>query len=120
MNEKIMIVLFFIAATTFSAPTIAEDAVIADPDHYVVEFENDKVRIIRIKYGPGEKSVMHTHGPNASVFITPGTVRMTTPDGKSEDISMQPGDIAWADAEEHLPENLGGAPIEVVLVELKD
>jgi hypothetical protein len=63
---------------------------------------------------------MHTHGPNASIFITAGTVRMTTPDGKTEDVNMQAGNVAWADAEEHLPENLGDGPIEVVLVELKD
>jgi quercetin dioxygenase-like cupin family protein len=118
--KRTIIAMFFAVATMLSAPTVAEDAVIADPQHYVVEFENDKVRIIRIKYGPHEKSVMHTHGPNASIFITSGTVRMTTPDGKSEDVSMQAGDVAWADAEEHLPENLGDGPVEVVLVELKD
>ena len=120
MYNKIFIAVIFIAASTVSVVTLAEDAIIADPDHYAVEFENDKVRIIRIKYGPGEKSVMHTHGPNASIFITPATVRMTTPDGKSTDISMQAGHVEWSDAEEHLPENLSDAPLEVVLVELKD
>jgi quercetin dioxygenase-like cupin family protein len=98
----------------------AKDAVVADPKHYSVEFENDKVRIIRIKYGPGEKSVMHTHGPNASIIHTEGTMRMTNVDGTSEDVSFKSGDVAWADGEEHLPENLGDGAIEVVLVELKD
>jgi hypothetical protein len=26
-----------------------------------VEFENDQVRVLRITYGPHEKSVMHAH-----------------------------------------------------------
>ena len=32
-----------------------------DSGHYAVEMENDKVRVLRIKYGPHEKSVMHSH-----------------------------------------------------------
>jgi hypothetical protein len=31
-----------------------------DPKHYKVEFENERVRVLRIKYGAGEKSVMHS------------------------------------------------------------
>ena len=92
---------------------------IADPQHYTVEFENDRVRIIRIKYGPGEKSVMHTHGPNVAIYLTDITGRMTLPDGTSMDVTAETGDTQWADTEEHLPENLSGDPLEVVLVELK-
>jgi len=98
---------------------MAEDAVTADPEHYAVEFENDQVRIIRIKYGPGEKSVMHTHGPNASVIVAGGTMRMTLPDGSSDVMDLKTGETEWSDHDEHLPENLGDSPVEVVLVELK-
>ena len=47
-----------------SASQYADD----DPDsvkiysaHYRVELENKKVRVLRIRYGPHEKSVMHQH-----------------------------------------------------------
>src|SRR2546422_5729557 len=39
----------------------APDAVKVDPKHYKVELENDRVRVVRITYGPREKSVMHGH-----------------------------------------------------------
>ncbi len=120
MFKNIIIGISFAAATLFSTAGFADDAVIADPKHYVVEFENDRVRIIRIKYGPGEKSVMHTHGPNVAVMLSEGTVRMTSPDGTFEDVPSEVGVAVWTDAEEHLPENLGDEPLEVVLVELKD
>ena len=55
MNQKALIFISFLAATFIPTASFGEDAVIADPKHYTVEFENDKVRIIRIKYGPGEK-----------------------------------------------------------------
>jgi quercetin dioxygenase-like cupin family protein len=120
MFKKTIIGISFIAAAFLSSTIFAEDAVIADPAHYTVEFENDKVRIIRIKYGPGEKSVMHTHAQNVSIMLTDGTVRMTSPDGTSQDVPAEAGSATWSDAEEHLPENVGDGPLEVVLIEVKN
>jgi hypothetical protein len=120
MFKKIIMGVFFVAVTFLSTPIFAEDAVIADPAHYTVEFENDQIRIIRIKYGPGEKSVMHSHGPNVAVFLSDSVVRMTNPDGTSADVPTEVGVAKWEDASEHLPENLSDKPLEVVLVELKD
>ncbi len=120
MFKKIIIGISFVAATLLSIAVFAEDAVIADPEHYTVEFENDRVRVIRIKYGPGEKSVMHTHGPHVAIFLTDNTVRMTLPDGTSSEVTGEAGATLWGDAEEHLPENLSDEPVEVVLVELKE
>src|SRR5262249_34987770 len=54
----------------------AEDSVAVDPKHYKVEFQNDRVRVLRIKYGPGEKSVMHAHPATVAVFLTPGQAKM--------------------------------------------
>ena len=48
----------------------APDSVTADPAHYKVEFENDKVRVVRIHYGPKEKSVMHSHPAGVVVFLS--------------------------------------------------
>lgn len=120
MFKKIITAVSFVAASFLSAGVLAEDAVVADPDHYVVEFENERVRIIRINYGPGEKSVMHTHGPNVSIIITEGDMRMSLPDGTSREVSFKPGDVSWNENEEHLPENLGSGPVEVILVEVKE
>jgi hypothetical protein len=120
MIKRVLACVFIFAATSFSTASIAEDGVVADPKHYSVEFENDRVRVIRIKYGPGEKSVMHTHGPNIAVFLTDNNIRMTFPDGTSVEAMQKTGGTEWADADEHLPENLSDSSMELVLVELKD
>jgi hypothetical protein len=120
MLRTILVGISFVAVTFLSATAIAEDAVSVDPQHYTVEFENDRVRIIRIKYGPGEKSVMHTHGPNVTVFLTDASVRMKLPDGTIEDATGKAGEAGWSDAEGHSPENLSDQPIEAILIEVKD
>jgi quercetin dioxygenase-like cupin family protein len=97
----------------------AQDPIKVDAKHYKVEFENDKVRVLRITYGPHEKSVMHHHPGSVAVFMTDGQTRFTTPDGKTQDVPAKAGSVKWSEAGNHLPENVGDKPFEVILVELK-
>jgi len=96
-----------------------QDPVQVDPQHYTVEHEDDKVRVLRIKYGPGEKSVMHGHPAVVGVILTDCRIRFTYPDGKTEDISALEGQVLSFPALEHLPENIGDKTFEVIGIELK-
>ncbi|MDA4126900.1 MAG: cupin domain-containing protein [Thaumarchaeota archaeon] len=98
---------------------MVEDPTKVDPKHYKVEFENEKVRVLRIRYGPGEKSIMHGHPNAVAVFLADGGAKFTYPDGKTEDIAMKAGQALWFPPVEHLPEERLGKSIEVVFVELK-
>lgn len=106
---------------TAPTPQLAgQDPVKVDPKHYKVELENDRVRVLRITYGPHEKSVMHAHPPVVAVFLTDGDFKFTYPDGRTEEIQMKAGQImSFEDASVHLPENLSGNPAEAVAIELK-
>ena len=114
-------VVLLCAAVCICAATIssAQDPTKVDTKHYKVETENAKVRVLRIHYGPHEKSVMHNHPDSVAIFLTDGTARMTTPDGKSQDMNMKAGQTMFTPAGAHLPENAGDKPFELVLVELK-
>ena len=96
-----------------------QDPIKVDPQHYTVEAENDKVRVVRIKYGPRERSKMHAHPASVVVFLTDGRFRFTYADGKSEEITGNAGQVLYMDAYEHDPENLTDRPFEAILVELK-
>ena len=87
---------FLIIATTglLSHDALAQDATVVDSTHYKVEFENDDVRVIRITYGPGEKSVMHEHPANVGVFLTDGSGQFTLPDGTTDDFDVKAGEAA--------------------------
>ncbi len=54
----------------FALAAKAQDPVKVDPKHYKVEFENDQVRVLRIHYGPHERSVMHAHPNAVAVFLS--------------------------------------------------
>lgn len=107
------------AVVLFNSKSHAQDPTKADPKHYKVEFENNKVRVLRITYGPGEKSVMHEHPDAFAVFLTDVKGKFTLPDGKTIDFAQKPGSTMWTPAGKHLPENTGNKPFELILVELK-
>jgi hypothetical protein len=100
-------------------PAIAQDPVKVDPTHYKVESENDQVRVLRIHYGPYEKSVMHGHPGGVAVFLTDQHTKFTYPDGKTEELRAKSGESRWIKGGKHLPENLSGKPFELILVEMK-
>ena len=106
-------------ATSRMPQATAEDPVKVDPKHYKVEFENDRIRVVRAKYKPGEKSVMHSHPESVAVFLNDAHAKFTYPDGRSEDINASAGSVQHMDAFTHLPESTSNTPFEVILVELK-
>jgi quercetin dioxygenase-like cupin family protein len=101
------------------AQSARQDPVKVDSKHYTVELENEKVRVLRIRYGPREKSVMHGHPALVGVMLTDGHIRFTYPDGKTEVVTAQAGQVLSFPALDHLPENLEDRPFEVIAVELK-
>jgi quercetin dioxygenase-like cupin family protein len=109
------------AAACMIAATIApaQDAVKVDPKHYKVETENAQVRVLRIHYDPHEKSVMHSHPDSVVIYLTDGSIRFTSPDGKTEEAQAKAGQTQYTPAQVHDPENIGDKPFEAILVELK-
>ena len=110
----------FLALMPLAAgPAQAQDPVEVDPSHYTVEFENDQVRVLRITYGPNEKSVMHEHPAGVAVFLTDSKSRFTDPDGEVVEVENKAGETVWVEAGPHLPENRTAQPFELIVVELK-
>jgi quercetin dioxygenase-like cupin family protein len=118
--RKVALLLVLALIVSLAVPVMAQDPVEVDSDHYSVVFENEKVRVIRITYGPGEESVMHYHPAGVAVFLTDHHVKFTMPDGETAEVKAKTGEAAWTEAGPHLPENMGDDPLELILVEMKE
>jgi quercetin dioxygenase-like cupin family protein len=117
MYRLLFLALFVLALAVPAA--LAQDAAKVDSQHYKVEFENARVRVLRVKYGPHEKSVMHRHPDAVAIFQTDGRIKFTYPGGKTEERDMKAGQTLFTPAVTHLPENLTDGDMEVILIELK-
>ena len=116
--RRIFLLSFFVLGLAVPS-VLAQDPVKVDSQHYKVEFENAHVRVLRIKYGPHEKSVMHRHPNAVAIFVTDASGKFTFPNGKTQDFNTKAGETQWTPAGLHLPENTSDQPLEVILVELK-
>ena len=95
------------------------DPAVVDSEHYTVEIEDDRVRVLRVRYAPGAKSVMHYHPAGIAIALSDARCRFSYPDGRSEDMEMKAGMVMPMPAGDHLPENLSDNSFEVILIELK-
>jgi quercetin dioxygenase-like cupin family protein len=119
-SQRFEVLLFELKPKTGARqPRLEHDSTKVDAKHYKVEFENDRVRVVRARYGAHEKSTMHDHPALAVTFLTDYQGRFTYPDGRTEEFTGKAGQVSWSPAVKHLPENLSDKPIEVVLVEMK-
>ena len=108
----------------FSFPAAAQDPIKVDPQHYKVIFEDTSIRVLRLTYGPHEKSVMHEHPFGSCViFITEFHGKSTDPDGNVTTEDHAPGEVACDTYKRgtfrHLPENTGETVFQVILIERK-
>jgi len=116
MHKAFFVVLFVLA---LAVPVLAQDAVKVDSKHYKVESQNASVRVLRVHYGPKEKSVWHYHPAGVAIAVTDAHVKFNLPGGKSQESTLKAGETMLTGAGRHLPENLSDSDFEVILVELK-
>ncbi len=105
-----------------SAPTVPAmklDAVRVDPARYQIDFENDRVRIVRLGFGPHEKGMMVEHPPRVLATLTDVAVKLVFADGRTDERGAPAGVAAWLDSETLQTENVNTQPLEVVLIEPK-
>ena len=96
----------------------AQDAATVTPKVVKVKLENDRVRVLEYTSDPGDKEALHSHPAFVVYVVTGGTLRITTPDGKSDDVEFKAGDIRWRDPVTHSTENIGKTQLHAIIVEL--
>ena len=88
--------------------------------NYRVEFENNQVRVVRVKAAPKETLPLHEHAVNrVSVLLTDQDFRITAADGTVQNPKRKAGEVAWGTPVTHTEENLSEKPFESIMVELK-
>ncbi len=101
--------------------TTALDPPVIDPKHYKIEFENDQVRVVRVKFPAHQGAPMHEHQLNrVVVYLTDQNTRMTSPDGKVDTSTHKAGEASWGGPTKHKEDNLMDGPFEAIVVEFKD
>src|SRR5258708_1536180 len=101
------------------ANALTLDAVRVDPARYKVDFENEKVRVVRLGFGPRERGVMVQHPPRVLATLSDVSGKLVFQDGRHGERGAPAGVAAWLESETLQTENASAQALEVVLVEPK-
>lgn len=102
-----------------TASVLAQDPTKVEPKHYKLDFENDKVQVVTVHYGPHEKSVLHDHPGGVVVSLTEAHLRFTDENGKVREVYSKAGEARWYPPFKHRVENLGDTSYEAVYIGVK-
>lgn len=102
-----------------TASLLAQDPTKVEPKHYKLDFENDKVQVVSVHYGPHEKSALHEHPGGVVVILTAAHLRFTDEAGKIREVFSKPGEARWYPPFKHRVENLGDTAYDAVYVGIK-
>jgi hypothetical protein len=105
----------------------ALDAMTAAPDHHEVLLENERVRVLDTRLGPGESTPVHTHRWPAVLYVLGWSDFIRhDPDGNpildSRARGMKPaiGSALWSGPlQPHFVKNIGDGELHIIAVELK-
>ncbi len=115
-------VLAALAALGLARGAFAQDAVASDPRSFRVVLENERVRVLEYKSGPGLSVCgvgMHYHPDRVTVSLTGAKVRVTDAAGKAAVREIPQGHVFFSPAETHATENIGGFGTRTYIIELK-
>lgn len=96
-----------------------QDPTKVEPKHYKLDFENDRVQVVSVHYGPHEKSALHDHPGGVVVVITAGHLKFTDEKGKVTEVFAKPGEARWFAPFKHTVENVGDTSYNAVYVGIK-
>ena len=102
-----------------TASSTGQDPTKVEPKHYKLDFENDRVQVVSVHYGPHEKSAFHDHPGGVVVSLTEAHLRFTDENGKTREVFSKPGEVRWYPPFRHRVENLGDATYDAVYVGVK-
>jgi quercetin dioxygenase-like cupin family protein len=96
------------------------DPTVTDPDKYAVVFENERVRVLEYRDDPGARTSPHDHPDSVMITLSGFDRRLIAGNGDARDVTLEPAQVRWLDAQTHSGENIGSTPTHVVFVELKE
>jgi len=83
------------------------------------EFENDRIRVLRVTLKEKESRPAHDAPDTLIVCINECHVRLGKSSGQFHDVHMESGETRWIPAYKRSETNIGDEPAEIVLVEMK-
>lgn len=119
-----LFIRFLATILLIAAPTMAQDPVKVAPQAYMLDFENDWVKVLRVHYAAKATLPEHDHPATAAAFVylndSPASFRFKKGNARPSKLSLDAGNTRWIEQAAVIEiENTGDAPAELLRFDLK-
>jgi quercetin dioxygenase-like cupin family protein len=101
-------------------PAFPQDPAQVGSNIYKQLFENERVRVLEVRFKPGESIAMHSHPDHVVYVLGADRLKLSYPGGRSVEVELEDGKTLWIPAETHAAENVGPTDAHSLVVELKE
>jgi hypothetical protein len=104
-----------IAPTNFTF----RDILTVDPVHCHKDFENERIRVLRLNLKGDESVPVHEAFDGLFICLRECHLRLTDPHGYIQDIHLEDGKTRWIGAGSRSAKNLSTHPVEMLFIETR-
>jgi quercetin dioxygenase-like cupin family protein len=119
MKNSHCMLLGALLTVVLSPIVAAQDVVKVSPETHTVLLENDRIRVLEVHVKPGEHVAMHSHPAGVLYYLSDAKLKITYPDGRTQERTVTARTAAWSDATTHAVENIGATELHEVHTEMK-
>ena len=101
-----------------AVPCRAQDPATADPAHFKVELNNDRVRVLHVTVEPNTKIQLHELDDVVVVPLTDYESTLKRPDGQTSVVERKAGKASWVGRGAREIET-GARGVDALLIEIK-
>jgi quercetin dioxygenase-like cupin family protein len=97
-----------------------KDPLAVAPKIYRLEFDNDQVRVVRVRIPAKGAIPQHEHATNrVTVALTDAKIQLTKADGSKVEATFAAGEPRWGMPDVHAEQSLVDHPIELIMIDIK-
>ena len=97
---------------------MAQDPLIVASNVYTLINENERMRVFRTIFKPGDTAKMHYHPEHMAYVLKGGKLKLTS-EGKTQELDLKEGSAVFLEAQNHEATNTGDSVVDLLVVEIK-
>src|SRR3954454_19923636 len=109
--------LSLLVLSTIAPLAVAQDPTTVNSHIAKVEYEDARIRVLRVHYAPGQSLGMHDHPSRAGLCLTACDLLITAPDGSVSPAQSRAGQGCWSEPPRQSIRNNSEQPIEAIEIE---
>jgi quercetin dioxygenase-like cupin family protein len=117
--KLVKIAVFALLAAMSAYAFAPQDPLAVGPGMYFLKMDNDRARVMVVKFAPGQSIGVHKHPDHVAYVLQGGRLQINEVGKESATMDIAAGTTLWLPAQSHSAKNVGKTHVKILVVEIK-